>query len=522
MRLEFKHAAAYLACAAVLACTPSVRAIALEQVDTPAPDDRPVDHALVDLHSPLSTAQGFMRAAETGDYRTAATYLDLRNLPRTRPPPTGEQLAEQFYIVLSRRSEVNFDALSDSPDGIAEDNLPVNLDLLGRIVTREGGQSLYLKRLPGPNGVHTWKIADTTVARIPQLYAEQAYSPLVEAVRKHSPHGSFLGAEWFKWIIAVLVGLAAVLACRIVAWPLSRILTRRSVSSRERVQRYLNGPVAAAVFVGLGAFVMNSLGLGLTASRIARSGTLITAVTIWLLFATIDLLRDLYARHLQARGRDSGLILLRPATATAKVLLVVIAVVVWLENTGISVTGMIAGLGVGGIAVALAVQKPLEDIIGAFNLYAQQPVRIGQFCRTGDVTGTIEEIGLRTTRIRKLDDKLVVVPNSVFATASIENYSERRRILHCQTVRLALDTGTDKVKVVLEKLRDVLTSHPRVATGAWRVRFVEFGEFSINLEVFAHVATTDWPAFLAVAEEINLRTLEAVESAGARLAMPPR
>jgi len=249
---------------------------------------------------------------------------------------------------------------------------------------------------------------------------------------------------------------------------------------------------------------------------------MVTVVIVWLFFATTNLLRDLYARFLQARGRDSGVMLLRPIATTAKVLVAILAIVIWLDNVGVNVTALLAGLGVGGLAVALVLQKPLEDILGAITLFTQQPVCIGQFCTSGDITGTIEEISLRATRVRKINNNVVVIPNSVFATASIENISVRQRILHRQTVRLALDTSESTLRSVLLQLREMLAAIKKVAADLSHVRLIGFGEFSIDVEIFAHVGTTSWDEFLAIAEDINLGTIGVLERIGAKLAVPPR
>jgi len=515
------HFQTFLCLVVLVTCLPGIAA-AQEVVDLdPFIDDvESLDE--IDQSSPLKTAQGFMRFAELGDYESAAQYLDLRYLPEELDTPDGALLAEQLYVVISRELRIEFGDLSDEPAGAEGDGLPSYRDELGKIETVRGERTVYLQQIPGPNGSNIWKISNSSVARIPDLYSEFGYSPLVEVIRAFSPDGSFLGAELFKWIMAVLAGLAGALAWLVLAWPLSKILTRRNVGHTERVKRYLTRPIPAMIFILLGGSVIRELGLGVTAQRVAQSGTMITIVIVWLLFATINLLRDLYAQYLQSRGRESGLMLLRPVTSTAKVVVGALATVIWLDNAGINVTALIAGLGVGGIAVALVLQKPLEDILGAVTLYTQQPVTVGQLCTSGNVTGTIEEINLRTTRVRKVNNNIVVIPNSVFATASIENISERSRILHRQIVRLALETSESTARSVLQGLREMLMGMDKVSDDSTRVRLIGFGEFSIDVEVFAHIGTKDWDEFLAIAEDINLGTVSVMEKVGAKFAEPPR
>jgi MscS family membrane protein len=506
-----------------VACTILPSTVSAQQVVdlNPYVNETPALESL-DQRTPLAAAEGFMRAAELGDYEVASKYLDLRYLPEGLSDADGSRLAEQLYIVISRKLQIDFGALSPDPEGLGDDGLPSYRDLLGKIVTIRGSRPIYLQRIPGENGSKIWRISNATIAELPDLYGQFGYSPFVEKVRSLSPSGSFLGVELFNWIVAVLAGSVAAIAWLAIAWPLSKIVTRRRPSHTERVRRYLTRPIPAVIFVALGTYVLRDLGLGATANRIAEGGTVVTLVVVWLLFATINLIRDLYSRYLQARGRDSGLMLVRPVTSTCKVLISLLAITIWLDNVGVNVTALVAGLGVGGLAVALVLQKPMEDILGAITLYTQQPVTVGQFCTSGDVSGTIEEINLRSTRVRKINNNIVVIPNSLFATASIENISERKQILHQQLIRLALDTSEAQLRDTLAKLRDILRSHPHVLTNEWRVRFLEFGEFSKNIEIFAHINTTDWQEFLEIAENLNLKTGGVLESTGVRLALPTR
>lgn len=518
--MKMRHALQLALCLASLATALPGGALAQQVADGEVFADDVATQDGVNQRTPLRTTQGFMRFAELSDYDSAAQYLDLRFLPEEVAASDAALLAEQLYVVISRKMQISLGALSDEPGGVEGDGLPSYRDVLGTIATPQGDLRIYLQLIPGAEDTRVWKVSNASVARIPELYKEYGYSPLVEAVREFVPQGSFLGVEFFKWVIAVLSGLLAALAWLLAAWPLSGVLTRRNPANKQRVKRYLMGPLPTLIFVLVGASVLRNLGLGVTGSRIYEGGTLITIAVVWLLFATINLLRDLYSQFLQARGRHSGLMLLRPVTSTVKVLVSTLAIVIWLDNMGVNVTALMAGLGVGGLAVALVLQKPLEDILGAITLYTQQPVTVGQFCTCGTVTGTVEAINLRTTRIRTIKNTIVVMPNALFATASIENITERDRILHRQTVRLALDTPESTIKTVLQNLREMLAAIDKVAVDAWRVRLTGFGKYSIDVEVFAHVETTDWAEFLAVAEDINLGTIGSLESAGARLANP--
>jgi MscS family membrane protein len=228
----------------------------------------------------------------------------------------------------------------------------------------------------------------------------------------------------------------------------------------------------------------------------------------------------MYATYLHDKGRPGALVLLHPAANAIKALIAVVAVLIYLHKIGINITAVLAGLGVGGVAVALALQKPMEDVLSAVTLHTQQPVRIGDFCRVGDCTGTVEVIGLRTTRLRTLAHTLVAIPNHRLVNEPIDNISARGNIWYHPELRLRYDTTPEQLRQVLEDIRELLSSHERVLQDNHRVRFNEFAKHALLVEVFAYLTTTNWAEFLEIAEELNIRILEIVSQAGASLFMP--
>jgi MscS family membrane protein len=190
------------------------------------------------------------------------------------------------------------------------------------------------------------------------------------------------------------------------------------------------------------------------------------------------------------------------------------------DNLGIPLTPVLAGLGVGGVAVALAAQNSVENLLGGLNLFMDRPVRVGDFCRFGDRVGTVEEIGLRSTRVRTLDDTVVAVPNSAFSKLELENYSRRRKFWYHPRLQLEKTSSADQVRFVLVEVRKMLYSHPKVDPDPARIRFAEFAPSSLELDVFAYVTVTDSGEYLEVAEDLNLRIMEVLARGGLRLAVP--
>jgi MscS family membrane protein len=263
-----------------------------------------------------------------------------------------------------------------------------------------------------------------------------------------------------------------------------------------------------------------TLGRGVMVETWTRISPVAILVTVWFMFSSMNLARDMYSTYLNDKGRAGTLVLLHPAANAIKALIAVVAVLIYLHQIGVNITAVLAGLGVGGVAVALALQKPMEDVLSAVTLHTQQPVRIGDFCSVGDCTGTVEVIGLRTTRLRTLAHTLVAIPNHRLVNEPIDNISARGNIWYHPVLRLRYDTTPEQLQQVLEDIRELLKSHDRVLQNDQRVRFNEFAKHALQIEVFAYVSTTNWAEFLEIAEELNLGVLQIVSEAGASLFMP--
>jgi MscS family membrane protein len=308
----------------------------------------------------------------------------------------------------------------------------------------------------------------------------------------------------------------------LLGFVLARLFSRPSSPLYPRVKRFFILPFALLVVGRVIDYVISDLGVGITAQKIVQAQTLNTVVLAWAMVALSGLLRDYYANRLLAEGREGAVVLLRPGIQALQIIIVLVVLLVWLTNIGFNITTILAGLGVGGIAVALALQKPMEDIFGALSLYTQQPIKIGDFCRIGGDTGTVEEIGLRMTRIRTLANTLISIPNATLATQSIDNFSARNRIRYNPTLRLRVDVSPGQIESILQKLRQMLAEHEKVDQKDARVRFQNISEDALEIVIVAHVQETRFADYLIVAEDLNLRIMAILDSEGVTLAVPAR
>jgi MscS family membrane protein len=212
--------------------------------------------------------------------------------------------------------------------------------------------------------------------------------------------------------------------------------------------------------------------------------------------------------------------LVRVMFRIASIVAVTVIAVMALQRLGVPVAGLIAGLGVGGLAIALAAQSTLENFIGGIILYADQPVKVGDFCKFGDRRGVVEDVGLRSVKIRTLDRTIVTIPNADFAKLQLENLADRDRVLLRENLRLRYETTREQLQGVMSELESMLREHERIAEEPYRVRFVGFGEYYLEVEVYAYALTSAWPEFLEIREDVLLKVMDIVERSGTQLALP--
>lgn len=252
----------------------------------------------------------------------------------------------------------------------------------------------------------------------------------------------------------------------------------------------------------------------------AAGRALILLSIVWYAIRLVDVAALALEHKLAERGDSTALTIVPVGRRVAKLFLLLLALLAGLQNLGFNVLSLLAGLGVVGIGVALAAQKTFEDFFGALAILFDQPVKRGDFCRFGDRLGTVEDIGLRSTRLRSLDRTVVTVPNSEFSHIQLENFGPRDRILFRTILGLRYETSADQLRHVMNGLRDLLENDEHVGEDPCRVRFVEFGAFSLDLEVFCYIQTQDWAEFLGYRENLLLRMIDVVEASGTGFAFP--
>ncbi len=345
---------------------------------------------------------------------------------------------------------------------------------------------------------------------------------------------TFLFAEgpWglcvWQWI-ALPIALAVAWGCGYGLSRLSRRLLASVVSKTEArwddaLLRQSAGPLTLGWM--LGAFLLLTPWLELHTSaqelvqRILHGGFLLAL--LWGLARSIDVVREVLADSTWAKEHHASRSLLPLGARVGKVVVGAMALVAMISELGYPVASLLAGLGLGGLAFALAAQKTVENLFGAFSIGADQPFREGDFVRVEDCLGTIESVGLRSTRLRTLDRTMVTIPNGKLAEMRTETFGARDRIRLACTIGLVYATTADQIRNVLTEFERTLREHPQIWPDNVVVRFKELGASSLDVEVMAWFATSDWGEFQSIRQEVLLKFMEIVEHAGTSFAFPTR
>jgi MscS family membrane protein len=249
-------------------------------------------------------------------------------------------------------------------------------------------------------------------------------------------------------------------------------------------------------------------------------GVLFSIGLFWFLLRISSLTMQRLRRHAIGIGRTGTGTLMLLIERLLAALVVTVALLAILGILGFNLTTVLAGLGIGGIAIAFAAQKTLENLFGGISVLADEVIRVGDYCRFGDRTGTVEDISLRSTRVRTDARTELSIPNGALATMSIENYTRRDKILFNPALAVRYDTTGDQLRYLIAEIRRLLYQHPKVESDTASVRFANFDTSALRLEIFSYVLTRDANEFAAVREDLLLRIMEIVERSGTGLAIP--
>lgn len=491
---------------------------------SPSPAAAAEAAAEVAADSPRASLTAYLDHARAGRYREAARYLSLPEGQEGR----GPALARRLKAVLDRHLWFELDDVSPLPEGNLADGQPPGVEQAGVIPTREGHrQPVRLVRTRDAEGAF-WAFSPATVAHVDGWYEDLPDT----WVRDRLPDfllrpGPAEIARW-QWLALPLFVL--------VAWALGRVLSA--------LTRSVLGRLAARTISGWDDLLVPRLGPPLTLAwslaalrlllpyaalyapaeesmrQALRAGWAVAL--LWGLWRTIDVSAQFLIGTAWGQSNPSARSLLAVGVRIGKVAVGVTALLAAVAALGFPVGTALAGLGLGGLALALASQKTAENLIGAVTLASDQPFREGDFVKVDDLVGHVEAIGLRSTRIRTLDRTLVTLPNGRLADMRIESFAARDRFRLACTLGLVYGTTAAQMTAVLQGFERVLRAHPLIWPDTVVVAFEKFGPSSLDVEIMAWFRVADMDQFRACRQDVLMGFMKVVEEAATSFAFPTR
>ncbi|WP_407430731.1 mechanosensitive ion channel family protein [Arcticibacter sp.] len=474
--------------------------------------------------TPRGAVEGFISAVASENYEKAAKYLRLDKVLKKNRDKV--RLAKALEAVMNDGTLFPYSLMSNDPGGKTDDNLGPNLERIGTASVNNEPFDLLLESTTGKNGEVIWLFSSETIQRLPSQVEAAPVAPLIEQMMPDALNAKKWGGvpvgHWFGLILLILVAY-------ILAWAITKALLFFIPLLWKRARNDPHAGIIKAfslpiqIYLTVVFFVIYSQQAGISIIVRQRFSNLTVVVGLVALLLLIWQLLDTSTRYAEKRmGKKrnqaavSAVLFLRRA---AKIALVFVGIIMVLGTFGFDVTTGIAALGIGGIALALGAQKTVENFVGSVTLIADQPVRVGDFCKVGDVVGTVEQIGMRSTQIRTNDRTVVTIPNGEFSSLKIENFFHRDRFWFHPVFRIRFDATPDQIRYLLVELRAILYAHPKVDPSSARVRFIEIGTDAFKLEVFSYILAADFDRFLEIQEDIYLRMMDVVASSGTGFAL---
>ena len=475
--------------------------------------------------TPRSSIYAFLEACHAGKYALAAQYLDLRNMSTEQRSTQGPELAKQLQLLLNRNPGFEVSHLSDSAEGNTEDGLRPYTDSLA--IFEEDGAAVVLEmQRVDLNGNPLWLVSSSSVGRIPLLASNVGDNVIEKRLPAPLVKIQLLGTPLWICIALVLVGLILSAISRwlsLLVIALLKPLTKKYAKSfhtqrLEALTEPLRLLLSVVVFRATLAFIPPSALLRDDLLKLLTLLFMLGAAS--LVMRLVDVVSDTVVSRLDPRERALTYSIFPLVIRFVKIGIFCLAVLVVLQQWGYNTSAILAGVGVGGVAVALAAQKTIENLFGGVAVITDRPVLVGDFCQFGGQLGTVEDIGLRSTRIRTLNRTLVTVPNSQFSTMTLENYSKRDRMWFHPKISLRRDTRPEEIRQMMAAIAEILDKHSMVDASGVPLRFTQISDQSLDLEIFAYVLTPDSNEYLKVQTDLLLQILEAATRIGVGLAVP--
>lgn len=465
--------------------------------------------------SPQAAIYQFLEASHSGNYSKAQRYLDLRSLSTTDRAKDGAALAKQLEDLLD---DTGFDiaTLSRAPEGDQTDNLAPNMEHLATFKLPGKSVNMQMEKIELKNGLRVWVVSADSIQMIPDAHKMLSENWFEKKLPQQLVTIELWQTPVWRWIALILIAVVLWLVVTAISAALGAALRSKFFAP------LLHGPLRLLLLsMGFRAaleFAPPSSIPRLFLERLTGFG--FSLALAWAAGILVDVFAERWHTHLDPRVQAVSYSILPLGRQILKLSLYLIVLLSVLNAWGLNISTVLAGIGVGGIAVALAAQKTIENLFGGISVIGDRPVLVGDFCKWGDQVGTVIRIGLRSTRIRTLDRTIISVPNGQFSGMQLENFSARDKIWFHPTLNLRKDTSAAQVEKILASCIAILSNDPKVELGKIPVRFIGLGSISLDIEIFAYILTADFDEFLGIQQKLLLKLVSAVEAEGTGLAVP--
>lgn len=472
-------------------------------------------------NTPSNSILGFLKSAQAGDFSIAAQYLQMSP---ARRQADGDAVASKLKFALDHAFTGHLSQYNQ-PEGTPQEGVALGRQRLGTMAAGDVDVDLDLIRVSDPSAGKIWLISSDTLAKLPelsdQIEARQVAGKLPVFLVKHQ----LAGMPLWQWLALVLYAPVAAglgwLILAILEVPL-RWWARRRGQLDVANWRSVSGPAWLLAGTLIHQWGVIYLRLPLLSRHYyfqVTSIALIVSAT-WIVWRVVRWsLRRVRLRALSRGLAGTGTLMLL-GERMLKSVIFILGILAVLGSLGFNMSTFLAGLGIGGLAIGFGAQQTIANLFGGVSVLADEVFRVGDTCRFGDRTGTVEDIGLRSTRIRTEERTLVAIPNGTVATINLENFSRRDKILFKTTLGLRPESKADHVRFVLSEIRKLLYSHAKVETQTVRVRLTDIAGTSLSLEVLSYILTHDFNEYAAIREDLLLRMMDVMENSGGGLALP--
>jgi MscS family membrane protein len=511
-----------LMCALLLLCSGGARALQDEGGETDS--GKAAANSLVSPESPRVSLTKFLELCRLNRYEDAAAYLDFANVQDL----DAATVARRLKAVLDHHVWFDLESISPDAEGELDDELADDIERIASIPGPNGGdEPVLLVRRETANGVQ-WIFTAGTVERVHTWYMSLDHRwalELLPAMLLKPGPGELL---WWQWmalpILLVAAWVLGFILGRITSAFLSRLVAKTSGEWDDVILARLNGPLTLGWTVSVMYLGVPLLSLYKPAEELLYRvlGVGLFVVFFWALLRVVDVAGQYMLQTKWAVNHPASRSLIPLGGRLTKVVIMVMATIGVLSELGFPVASLVAGLGVGGLAFALAAKSTVENLFGAFAMGVDQPIRVGDFVRVDDFVGTVESIGMRSTRIRTQDRTTVSIPNGKIAEMKLETFATRDRMRLKTVLGVEYGATASQMQQMLEGCERVLRDHPHIWPDNVIVRFTEFGASSLDIEIMCWFEVPDYNAFRLCRQEVLLGFMEVVEKAGSSFAFPTR